>query len=130
MAFLSVFSIFTVVNVLLFVIIGGSIHSKEYGEGKVGVFDAVGIFLCHSLATDVFILHFMTKTIIGLFEKFGSIVFALSCASASLDAYSSMKEPTTPNCSYVFSWSVILGATLCIIMGISKKMIWRHILIY
>lgn len=54
----------------------------------------------------------------GGLRKFGSVVFALSCAPASFHAYKSMEKKTIRDWNEVSAVAVVSGAAMCIVMGI------------
>lgn len=102
LAILSLFSILAIVLCIALVVIGGPVTTKNDEKSDVVVFD-----------------------VIGMLGSAGSIVFALSCAPANFQAYIST-EKKSQNVS-VWTWvtggAVILGAIMCMIMGICKSTI-------
>ena len=98
LAYLSLFSIATIVSVLLLVIIGGPI--KHQAEHTSSSYDIINLN--------------------GLVTSTGSIVFALSCSSANFQAFIS----TEKKCRNMESWrkitgtAVLVGALMCASMGL------------
>jgi amino acid permease len=110
LTYISIFSIASIASVLLLVLIGGPI----VGEGGAAVaFKASGTKLIMSQNLLYIILIFL-----GGLRKFGSIVFALSCAPASFHAYKSMGKKTDKDWREVCAIAVVAGAIMCIAMGI------------
>jgi amino acid permease len=95
LTYISVFSVLSIAAVLGLVLIGGPIVGN--GSNPV-VFNGSG----------------------GL-RKFGSVVFALSCAPASFHAYKSMAHKSTKDWNQVSATAVISGAIMCITMGLGKE---------
>jgi sodium-coupled neutral amino acid transporter 11 len=99
LAYLSLFSIAAIVAVLLLVLIGGPIkHRTEHVADSYNVFN-----------------------IEGLMSSTGSIVFALSCASANFQAFitTEKKSQNLESWSFITGSSVFVGAFMCMIMGIA-----------
>ena len=99
LAILSVFSIATIVSVILLVLIAGPIkHQVDHEDTDYKLFSASGM---------------LTST--------GSIVFALSCASANFQAFISTEKKSRNMKSWtkVTGAAVYLGALMCAIMGIA-----------
>lgn len=99
LAYLSLFSIAAIVAVLLLVLIGGPIkHKTEHVSDSYRVFNISGI---------------MSST--------GSIVFALSCASANFQAFitTEKKSQTMESWSFITGASVFVGALMCVVMGVA-----------
>lgn len=99
LALLSVFSIGAIVAVLLLVLIAGPIkHELGHKSNAYEAFNAL-----------------------GMVRSTGSIVFALSCASANFQAFIT----TEKKCQNMQSWSwitgvaVLAGAIMCMIMGLA-----------
>lgn len=98
LAYLSLFSIAAIVAVILLVMIGGPIkHRTEHVSNSYNVFSISGI---------------MSST--------GSIVFALSCASANFQAFitTEKKSQNFSSWSYITGVSVFVGALMCVINGL------------
>lgn len=96
LTYISVFSISSIASVLVLVLFGGPV----IGDGSKGAaFNGSG----------------------GL-RKFGSIVFALSCAPASFHAYKSMAHRSVQLWRKACIYSVLAGATMCIVMGIAGSL--------
>lgn len=98
LAWLSLFSIGAIVAVLLLVLIAGPIkHRLGHKSNEYETFNAL-----------------------GMIRSTGSIVFALSCASANFQAFIT----TEKSCQNMKSWSwitgtaVLAGALMCVVMGL------------
>jgi sodium-coupled neutral amino acid transporter 11 len=99
LAYLSLFSIAAIVAVLFLVLIAGPIkHKSEHISNNYNIFN-----------------------INGMLASTGSIVFALSCASANFQAFITTEESS----QNIESWSLITaaavfsGTLMCAIMGIT-----------
>ena len=55
----------------------------------------------------------------GMFQKLGSIIFALSCTSATFHAYGSTKDATPLLWKRIMSASTVGGSFLCCLMGLA-----------
>lgn len=99
LAILSLFSILAIVLCMALVVIGGPVTTKNDEKSDVVIFD-----------------------VIGMLGSAGSIVFALSCAPANFQAFVSTekKSQNVPTWTWVTGGAVILGAIMCMIMGICK----------
>lgn len=100
-AWLSVFSIATIVAVLLLVLIGGPLKQER---GEVRLFDVAGTLQC-----------------------MGSIVFSLACAPANFQAYVSTEtEFQTPKAwRGITGGAVGIGSLMCAAMGIGGYLAFR-----
>ncbi len=99
LAWLSLFSVAAILAVLVLVVIGGPIkHEAEHYSSDYKVFD-----------------------ISGTLRSTGSIVFALSCASANFQAFISTekKSQAMGPWSWVTGLAVALGSIMCVIMGVA-----------
>jgi len=88
-----------IVLCIALVVIGGPVSTKNDEKADLVVFD-----------------------VFGMLGSAGSIVFALSCASNNLQAFiaTEKKSQNTATWSWVTGGAVILGAIMCVVMGISK----------
>lgn len=95
LAFLSLFSVFTIVMVLGLVIIGGPLQQVP---GTVLLFDGTGFV-----------------------QSLGSIVFSLSCASANFQAYITTEKSSQNRTSWVWitAYVVFIGSLMCASMGVA-----------
>ena len=95
LAFLSLFSVLTIVLVLGLVIIGGPL---EKIPGKIELFNGLGFL-----------------------QSFGSIVFSLSCAAANFQAYITTDKSYQNRQSWmsVTGYVVAIGSIMCASMGIA-----------
>jgi amino acid permease len=99
LAWLSLFSVAAILAVLVLVVIGGPIkHNAEHYSNDYELFN-----------------------LSGMLKSTGSIVFALSCASANFQAYVSTekKAQNMTSWSWVTGMAVFLGAAMCAMMGIA-----------
>ncbi len=98
LAYVSIFSIFTIVLVLGLVMIGGPIRTK-------------GIVYSEPLTV------FSFK---GMLTSIGSIIFALSCTAANFQAYVAADKPSRNMTSWsrITGIAVLIGATMCAVMGL------------
>jgi len=98
LAYLSLFSIATIVSVLLLVIIGGPI--KHQAEHTPSSYDIINLN--------------------GLVTSTGSIVFALSCSSANFQAFISTEKKSRNMESWraITGTAVLVGALMCASMGL------------
>lgn len=99
LAWLSLFSIAAIVAVLMLVLIAGPI--KHVMGDKP---DSYRIF-----------------SFLGTIKSTGSIVFALSCASANFQAYitTEKKCQNMPSWSWITGSAVFVGACMCAVMGVA-----------
>ena len=99
LAYVSIFSIFTIVLVLGLVIIGGPIRTKEtvYPEP---------------------LTVFSFK---GLLTSMGSIIFALACSAPTFQAYVAADKPLRNMTSWsrITGIAVLIGGTMCAVMGVA-----------
>lgn len=97
LAWLSIFSIFTITLVLFLVYIGGPMK-YEPGSGDIEVFN-----------------------LLGMVQSSGSIVFALSCAAANFQAYVSTEKASQNLTSWtkITGTAVGIGGAMCMTMGIA-----------
>ena len=99
LAILSLFSIATIVSVLLLVLIAGPIkHTSEHISDSYELFNVTG-----ALAST------------------GSVVLALSCAQANFQAFISTekKAQNMPSWTKVTGGAVLVGAAMCAAMGVA-----------
>lgn len=99
LAFLSLFSVTTIVLVLGLVIVGGPIKNVTNGNnGAVSIFDVAGSV-----------------------RSTGSIVFAVTCASANFHAFvTTEKQSRSLDKWYgITGWAVFIGSSMCMCMGIA-----------
>lgn len=99
LAYLSLFSIAAIVAVLMLVLIGGPIkHQTEHISNSYEVF-----------------------SISGMLRSTGSIVFALSCASANFQAFitTEKKSQNLESWSFITGAAVFVGAFMCAVMGVA-----------
>eukprot|EP01038_Epipyxis_sp_PR26KG_P006093 gene6093-8396_t len=101
LAYLSLFSIAAIVAVLLLVLIAGPIkHVEKYGSSENDI---------------------KAFSITGMLASTGSIVFALSCASANFQGYISTEKKSRnyDSWSIITSRAVFTGSLMCVTMGIA-----------
>lgn len=99
LAYLSLFSIATIVAVLLLVIIAGPIkHVVEHRSNDYRIF-----------------------SITGMLSSTGSIIFSLACASANFQAYITTEKKSRNMSSWrkITGTAVFIGAIMCSSMGIA-----------
>jgi sodium-coupled neutral amino acid transporter 11 len=103
LAYLSIFSILTIVLVLCLVIIGGPLE-YEPGSGVVKILD-IG----------------------GAIRSTGSIVFAVTCASANFQGYITTDEKyrNFNSWSKITGAAVGIGSSMCMFMGIAGYLSFR-----
>ena len=61
----------------------------------------------------------------GMFQKLGSIIFALSCTSATFHAYGSTKNASPALWGRIMGQSTLGGSLLCCIMGLAGMRVCR-----
>lgn len=99
LAWLSLFSIAAIVAVLLLVLIAGPIKHQLGHKSNV----------------------YQVMNVIGTIKSTGSIVFALSCASANFQAFitTEKKAQNMDTWSWVTGTAVLAGALMCVTMGVA-----------
>jgi amino acid permease len=104
LAWLSIFSIFTIVTIIFLTLIGGPLEYQP-NKGNIKYFN-----------------------INGFLSSFGSIIFALSCASANFQAYISTekKSQNYNKWKYITGFATFGGALMCFIMGLSGYLSFRN----
>lgn len=104
LAWLSIFSIFTIVTIIFLTLIGGPLEHKP-NYGKIKVF-----------------------SINGFLSSFGSIVFALSCASANFQAFISTehKSQTYSKWKFITGCATLGGSLMCGVMGLAGYLSFRN----
>lgn len=104
LAWLSIFSIFTIVTIIFLTLIGGPLEYQP-NQGNLKVF-----------------------SINGFLSSFGSIVFALSCASANFQAYISteQKSQNFDKWKYITGLATLGGSLMCGVMGLAGYLSFRN----
>jgi amino acid permease len=99
LAWLSVFSVFAIVLCVGLVLIGGPLTTQHVDKAPVKIFDTL-----------------------GMLKSTGSVVFALGCATGNFQAYIATDEKSQNQTIWaqVTGSAVLMGAALCITMGICK----------
>lgn len=103
LAWLSIFSIFTIVTIIFLTLIGGPLEYRP-NQGNIKVFN-----------------------INGFLSSFGSIVFALSCASANFQAYISTdaKSQSYSKWKNITGLATLGGSLMCGTMGLAGYLSFR-----
>jgi sodium-coupled neutral amino acid transporter 11 len=106
LAYVSIFSIFTIVLVLGLVTIGGPIRTRND---------------VHTAPVNIFNFK-------GTLRSVGSIIFALSCTPANFQAYVAADKPSRnlESWSRITGIAVAIGASMCAIMGIAGYSSFRE----
>lgn len=105
LAYLSVFSMFTIVAIMGLVVIGGPITNQAYRSEGIVVINGYGMIV----------------------SGIGSVVFSLACAPQTMHIYlaSNVEGQKSENWTRICLFAVLSGLVMCIFMGLAGYLSFR-----